>query len=81
MTGRDLIIHILQNGLEDEQVFNFGVLLGFITPEDPAKKFNVGLATINAWVEMGLLNSIKIGESIFIPADEKSPSERSLNGQ
>ena len=80
MTGRDLIIYILKNSLEDEQVFDFGVLLGFITPEDAAKKFEVGLATINAWVEMGLLRSIKIGESIFIPADEKSPKERSING-
>lgn len=80
MTGRDLIIYILKNDLEDEQVFDFGVLLGFITPEDAAKKFEVGLATINAWVEMGLLRSIKIGESIFIPVDEKSPKERSING-
>lgn len=80
MTGRDLIIYILQNGLEDEQVFNFGVLIGFITPDDAAKKFNVGLATINAWVEMGQLRAVKMGEAIFIPADEKSPSERSIDG-
>ena len=77
MTGRDLIIYILKNGLEYEQVFNFGVFLGFITPEDSAEKFNVGLDTINAWANMGQLRAIKIGESIFIPENEKSPSERS----
>ena len=77
MTGRDLIIYILKNGLEYDQVFNFVVFLGFITPEDAAEKFNVGLATINALVNMSQLRAIKIGESIFIPANEKSPSERS----
>lgn len=38
MTGRDLILYILENHLEDEQVFEEGNLLGFITIIEAAEK-------------------------------------------
>lgn len=69
MTGRELIIYILSNGLEDEQVYENGRLLGFMTPSEAAVKFEVGLATILAWAKLGMLTSIEIGGEIYIPAN------------
>ena len=41
MTGRDLIIYILENGLEDEPVFKDGKFIGFITTGEAAVQCNV----------------------------------------
>lgn len=76
MTGRDLIIYILANGLEDKSIFEDGKLVGFMTIQEAAVKFNVGTATVKTWVDMGLMNSISIGDVIYIPVDAKSPSEK-----
>ena len=76
MTGRDWIIYILSNGLEDEPLYEDGKLLGFMTAIDAAIKFNVGLSTIQVWFDSGLLNGIKIGNDIFIPSNTLSPMER-----
>lgn len=46
MTGRDLIIYILANGLEDEEVFQDGKFIGFVTAGEAAAKLGVGVATI-----------------------------------
>lgn len=46
MTGRDLILYILTNGLEDKPIYEDGKILGFLTATEAAEKFNVGLATI-----------------------------------
>ena len=55
MTGRDLIIYILENRLENEQVFKDGKLLGFITVDEAALKFGVGPETIRLWCMLGVL--------------------------
>lgn len=73
MTGRDLIVYILENGLLDEPVFEDGRLLGFMTSMEVAVKFEVGVNTIHLWVKMGSLDGIKIGEEIYIPANAKNP--------
>ena len=44
MTGRDLILHILMNGLEDKPIYEDGKILGFLTAKEAAEKINVGLA-------------------------------------
>lgn len=67
MTGRDLIVYILTNNLEDEQVFKDGKLIGFLTIEQAALKFEVGIATIEALIQLGKLNSIQIGDTVYIP--------------
>ena len=69
MTGRELIIYILANGLEDEPIYEDGKILGFITAAEAAEKFNVGLATIKVWVNEGTLDGIRIGEELYIPAN------------
>ena len=69
MTGRDLIIYILKNNLEDKPVFENGKLLGFLTIDEAAFKFGVGPATIKVWYTLKVLEGIEIGEEIYIPAD------------
>ena len=69
MTGRDLILYILTNGLEDKPIYEDGKILGFLTATEAAEKFNVGLATIKVWVNDGFLDGIRIGEELYIPAN------------
>ena len=70
MTGRELIIYILENHLEDEEVFNNGSFVGFLTIEEAADKANVGVATIKTLINMGKLKHIRIGNLYFIADNE-----------
>lgn len=71
MIGRDLIIYILENKLEDKRVFEDGTFLGFITPNEFASKNNVGVATVFTWIFRGQLEHVKIGNLYLIPADSE----------
>ena len=71
MTGRDLIIYILANNLEDESVFKNGRILGFMSVAEAAEKMNVGISTVYAWITQGLLNCVVIHGVIYIPANFK----------
>lgn len=79
MLGRDLIIYILQNNLEDSPVFEDGKLLGFMNEDEAAIKFGVGSATIKIWVELDMLDGVKIGDRLYIPADAKLKFDRGQN--
>ena len=68
MTGRELILYILENHLEDEPVFKDNKLLGYITVTEAAEKMNVGVATILTWLNLGQLKGVTIGNMIYIPA-------------
>ena len=67
MTGRDLIIYILENHLEDEELFKDGKLPGLMTYEEAAVKFAVGKETIIAWVKLGYLKAVTIYGNHYIP--------------
>ena len=69
MIGRDLIIYILENKLEDTRVFENGTFLGFITPNEYASRKNVGVATVYTWIFRGQLEYVKIGNLYLVPAD------------
>lgn len=69
MTGRDLIIYILENNLENELVFKDGKFVGFLTVSEAAEKIEVGVATIYTMIHQGRINCIIIGGAIYIPAD------------
>lgn len=69
MTGRDLIIYILANNLEEEFVFKDGRFLGFVTVVEAAEKMNVGVSTVYAWIAQGILNCIVMHGVIYIPAN------------
>ena len=68
MTGRDLIIYILQNNLEDKPVFENGKITGLLTVEEAALKFKVGFSTIKLWYELNVLPGFEIDGNIYIPA-------------
>jgi len=67
MTGRELIIHILNNNLEDEPIFKDGKLTGFKTIGEVAEELEVGAATVLTWLNLGYLDCIVLGSMIFIP--------------
>ena len=67
MTGRDLIIYILENRLEDEELFKDGKLPGLMTYEEAAVKFDVGKETIIAWVKNRYLKAVTIYGNHYIP--------------
>lgn len=71
MTYRELIIYIIENHLEDEQVFKDGKPIGFCTVEEIAAKFEVGVVTVQVWISRGMLPSIKLGNVTYIPATAK----------
>ena len=66
MTGRDLIIYIMENHLEDDPVFQSGKFIGFRPAIEVAVKYGVGVETIKAWYELGELKGIKIGDEVYI---------------
>ena len=71
MTGRDLIVYILANGLENEPVVKNGRIIGFLTVGEIAEKMDVGLATVHAWINQNRIPSVTVSESIYIPANAK----------
>lgn len=79
MTGRELIIYILENNLEDEPVFEDGKFIGFKTPEEVAVQMGTGSATIIALANMGHIKSEWVEGGIYIPAkgvDQYAPTRR-----
>ena len=76
MTGRELILYILQNNLEDEVVIANDMFIGYMTIEEAAVKFKVGTATVRAWMNAGMLPGIRISENVLIPATAERPSVR-----
>lgn len=78
MTGRDLIVYILQNNLEDEPIVKDGRFVWLMTEEQAAIKFDVGVATIKTWYDFGLLQGMKIGDSIFFLKTITNPKERDI---
>lgn len=68
MSGKELILYILLNDLEDEPIDKDGVLTGFITIEEAACKRGVGVATVEAWISTGSIHAVKINGLTMVPA-------------
>lgn len=73
MTGRDLIIYILQHNLEDQEVVKDGVFIGFMSEDEAAVKFGVATSTIRTWYVIDKLKGVKIGDSLFFLRDVADP--------
>lgn len=73
MTGRDLIIYILQNNLEDEVVLEDGFFVGFMDEQEAAVKFGVGVWTIKVWYSIGALDGIRVGEKLYFLKSTPDP--------
>ena len=78
MTGRDLIIYILANDLENELIFEDGNFIGFVTVGEAASEMNVGAATILTWANQGRLQCVVVGDMIYVPADFKTKLQDTL---
>lgn len=69
MTGRELIMYILENHLEDEPVFQNGTFVGYVSDVKFAEMLGVGVATVRAWIMIGRIkDAIMIGDVMFVPA-------------
>lgn len=66
MTGRDLIIYILQNNLEDTVLFEDGKIPGLMTFSEAAVKLGVGTSSVMAMYVTGMLDGVKIGDVIYL---------------
>lgn len=69
MTGKELILYILANDLENDPVFNNGRFVGFMTVDEVALKLNIGVAAVCALIEREVLDHICIDTTLFIPAN------------
>lgn len=75
MTGREVILHIIENKLEDRELFDaVGKPFGMMTPEEAAEKFDVQPAMIFDWMQAGKLRSFLIGDSYYIPESAANPN-------
>ena len=70
MTGRDLIIYILQNHLEDTEILTDSNHM-FLTVEEAAVKYGTGVATIKAMINRSILKGMKIGETYLLNVGEE----------
>lgn len=73
MTGKDLIIYILENNLENEVVLKDGVFVGFMDEGEAAAKFDVGVWTIRAWYMIGSIEGYRIGNKLYFRKDMQDP--------
>jgi hypothetical protein len=73
MTGKELILYILQNNLEDVVVLDGCLFMGFMTEDEVAVKFNVGVETVRAWYQCRWLEGSKIGDSLYFRKDVADP--------
>lgn len=71
MTGKDLIIYILANDLEDTPIYDNGKLIGFMTLGEMAEKMGVGISTVCVWIQQGRLDSVIIGGIVYIYDNSK----------
>ena len=73
MTGKELILYILQNNLENEIVIRDGIFIWLMNEEEAAVKFEVGIATIRAWYACGMLSGTKIGDHLYFLRNVSDP--------
>lgn len=73
MTGKELILYILENDLENEDVIKDGVFIWLMDEKEAAVKFDVGVAAIRAWYACGQLDGTKIGDHLYFLRNVKDP--------
>lgn len=66
MTGKELIIYILENNLLDVPVFEYNSIVGLLTIDQAAIRLNVGRSTIGTYIQLNRLDTIHIGYMMFI---------------
>lgn len=66
MTGKELIIYILENNLENVEIFDDNLKSIFMSVEEAAVLFECGPSTIVTLIELGRLNAITIDGKYYI---------------
>jgi hypothetical protein len=79
MTGKELMLYILENNLENEVVIKDGIFVWLMNEEEAAVKFDVGVATVKAWYICGMLNGTKIGDHLYFLRNVKDPRKDENN--
>lgn len=74
MTGRDLIVYILTNHLENAEIRNGKLMVSgndFMKDEQVASILGVGMATVRVWYENDYFEGVCREDGfIYIPKDE-----------
>lgn len=71
MTGKELIIYILQNNLEDVEFTDISVLFpNYYSIEKAAVKLNTGIETVRVLYTLGKLTGIEFNGNIYIYVKE-----------
>ena len=73
MTGRELIIFILENHLEEVSIFDGDTLPGLMTLDEAAVKWHSGRNPLKALFEMGKISGVIIDEKIYIHKNVENP--------
>ena len=74
MTGRELMMFILENGLENENIFSGDILSELcMTADEAAIKFNTGVSTINSWIKMGKIPTLTINGITYVYKHAEDP--------
>ena len=72
MTGKDLIVYILQHDLENTDIDDI-INKILLSKSELAAKFNVGVDTIIAWKAMHNIECLTIRGTTFFYTDTKDP--------
>lgn len=75
MTGRELIIYILEHGLENESLEDI-LPNAFLTEEQAAKELEVGIATVRTLYKLKKLPGLEIGDNVYIFKDYKKMEDK-----
>lgn len=62
MTGRELIVYILENGLEDAEMFDDSIIM---TADEKAAALATGVESVKVMYKLGTIDGLKIGNTVF----------------
>lgn len=71
MTGKDLIIYILDQNLENKILFDDkNNLIGYISAEKASTEYNTNIETIKMLYERNIIRGFTIDDSLYILIDD-----------
>lgn len=73
MTGREIIMFILENNLENTVIFEDTDIPCFMTLEEAAMKWGVGPYSVETFYKMGKIRGFDAGGKIYIYPNQPRP--------
>lgn len=71
MTGKELIIYILENDLLDKSMFDCDNVVGLLSVSEAAIALGAGNATILAHIKIGTIDTVRVGKMDFVIDNDK----------